>query len=84
MTYDLRRLRLHGLIQRIPGTRRYQVTPTGLHQAMFLTRIHDRLLRDGMAHLTDPDPPAPKALRAAANAWDKAIDQLSQHASIAA
>jgi hypothetical protein len=25
MTYDLRRLREHGLIQRIPKTRRYQV-----------------------------------------------------------
>jgi hypothetical protein len=25
-TYDLRRLRLHGFIERIPGTHRYQVT----------------------------------------------------------
>jgi len=37
MTYDLRRLREHGLIQRIPRTRRYQVTDTGLHQAMLFT-----------------------------------------------
>ena len=44
MTYDLRRLRQHGLIERIPHTHRYQVTSTGLHNAMFLTRIHDRLL----------------------------------------
>ena len=31
MTYDLRRLREHGLINRIPRTHRYQVTDNGLH-----------------------------------------------------
>lgn len=41
-TYDLRRLRLHGLIERIPNTHRYRVTETGLHHAMFLTRVHNR------------------------------------------
>ena len=30
MTYDLRRLRVHGLIERIPKSRRYQVTDAGL------------------------------------------------------
>src|SRR6202043_2693163 len=30
MTYDLRRLRLHGFIQRVPRTHRYQVTEFGL------------------------------------------------------
>src|ERR1700686_2512776 len=29
MTYDLRRLRLHGLIERVPHTHRYQATPLG-------------------------------------------------------
>ena len=29
MTYDLRRLRLHGLIRRIPGTHRYHLTAQG-------------------------------------------------------
>ena len=29
MTYDLRRLRVHGLIERIPKSRRYQVTDAG-------------------------------------------------------
>jgi hypothetical protein len=84
MTYDLRRLRLHGLIERIPGTRRYRVTPTGLRHALFLTRVHDRILRDGLAHLSDPDPSTPPPLRAAARAWDKAIEQLTQQAGIAA
>ena len=56
MSYDLRRLRMHGLIPRIPHTHRYQVTSTGLTQAMFLTRLHDRVLRAGLAQLTDPGP----------------------------
>src|SRR6266478_615419 len=44
ITYDLRRLRIHGLIERIPGTFRYQVTVTGIRQALFLTRLTQRLL----------------------------------------
>lgn len=56
LTYDLRRLRLHGLIIRIPHTHRYQVTDTGLSTARFLTVIHDRLLPTGLSHLTGPGP----------------------------
>lgn len=39
MTYQLRRLRLHGVIQRIPQTHRYQLTDFGLRAALFSTRI---------------------------------------------
>jgi hypothetical protein len=56
MTYDLRRLRAHGLIARIPRTRRYQVTDTGLTQALLFTHAHEHLLRVGLAEITDPDP----------------------------
>jgi hypothetical protein len=80
ITYDLRRLRLHGLIQRVPGTFRYQVTGTGLRCARYLTR----LLRTGLAQLTDPDPPAPAALRAADRAYQAAIDELTWQAGLAA
>jgi hypothetical protein len=80
-TYDLRRLREHGLIERIPHTHRYQVTPAGLRHAMFLTRVHDRILRAGLAELTGPDP-AP--LRKAATIYQAAIDDLTQRAGIAA
>jgi hypothetical protein len=54
MTYDIRRLRLHGLIQRIPTTHRYEVTERGLRYALFFTRCYDRLLRPGLA-LIQPD-----------------------------
>ncbi len=33
MSYDLRRLRLHGLIERIPHSHRYEPTPLGLRVA---------------------------------------------------
>ena len=35
MTYDLRRLRLHGLIERIPHTNTYILTPEGIRVAVF-------------------------------------------------
>jgi hypothetical protein len=81
-TYDLRRLRSHQLIQRIPRTHRYQVTSTGLHTAMFLTRLHDRVLPSGFAQLTDPGHPSP--LRAAATAYQHAIDLLIRDTGLAA
>src|SRR5664279_3125388 len=60
MSYDLRRLRLHGLIERIPGTHRYTVTDRGLRIAVFLTRVHNRLVRPGLSEiLTDHDPDTP-------------------------
>jgi hypothetical protein len=56
MSYELRRLRLHGLIERIPGSFRYRVTDTGLRAALVLTRTHTRLIRPALAHLADPSP----------------------------
>lgn len=45
MTYDLRRLRLHGLIERVPQTHRYRVTTLGARAAMFYARLYTRALR---------------------------------------
>src|SRR6266571_3911829 len=84
ITYDLRRLRPHGLIERIPHTFRYQVTDTGIRSAQNLTRVHDRLLRAGLAEITDTSPPAPTALRAADRAYQAAIDDLTRQAGLAA
>ena len=84
ISYDLRRLRIHGLIGRVPGTFRYQVTPAGIRQAMFLTRLTQRLLITGLAELAPPDPPAHSRLRAAARAYDAAIDDLARQSGLAA
>ena len=84
MTYDLRRLRAHGLIARVPHSRRYQITDTGLTQALLFTHAHDHLLRTGLAEITDPDPPAASTLRTAARNYQRALDQLTQEAGLAA
>ncbi len=80
MTYDLRRLRAHGLITRLPHSHRYRVTDTGLRDALFLTRAHDRLLRTGMAELTDP---TPGPLKAASRNYQKALDKLTNESGLA-
>jgi len=82
--YDLRRLRAHGLITRIPGTHRYQINDTGLHHGMLLTHLHTRILQPGLAQLTDPNPPGPSTLRTAARNYQHALDQLTQDAGFAA
>jgi predicted MarR family transcription regulator len=70
MTYDLRRLRLHGLIQRLPGSNTYLPTPDGIRVALFYTKVHDRLL---VPLLAADHPPAPPALRHALRVVDQAV-----------
>jgi hypothetical protein len=54
MSYELRRLRLHGLIRRLPKTHRYRLTDEGLRTALFYTRLYSRLLRPAMAPIIPP------------------------------
>ena len=84
MTYDLRRLRAHGLIERVPRTRRYTVTDTGLQHALLFTHAHDHLLRAGLAQVGDPSPPRKSKLHNAARAYQAAVDELTQQARLAA
>ena len=53
-TYDLRRLRTHRLIQRIPHTNRYLPTEDGLRAAIVLTQTHERLLGPALAAANNP------------------------------
>ena len=61
-SYDLARLRVNGLIARIPGKNRYRLTADGLRFAIFYTKVHDRLLRPLLAA---DRPPAPTQVRKA-------------------
>lgn len=54
MSYDLRRLRLHGLIERIPKTHRYRLTPKGNRIALVFSRTYHRVLRPAIATARDP------------------------------
>ena len=63
MTYQLRRLRLHGLIVRQAGTHRYGVTDQGLRVALFFTRSYTRVLRPGLSEVMAEDWPDDPPLR---------------------
>lgn len=65
LTYDLRRLWLHGIIERIPHSHRYQLTPDGLRIALFFSRTHARLLRPKLAQIIPAALPVQSALRTA-------------------
>jgi hypothetical protein len=74
MTYHLRRLRLHGLIERIPGTHRYRVTREGGRTALFCTRTYNRILRPGLAQIIPEEAKDDSELRRAFDQFDQRID----------
>lgn len=85
MGYDLRRLARKGLVKRLDGQKRYVLTPYGRRVALFLTKVHARVLRPGLQALDlDFIPQAPPALRTTFTALDRAIDVHIAEAQIAA
>ena len=82
MTYDLRRLRLHGLIERVPHTNTYVLTPDGARVALFYTKVHGRLLRPLIAAADQP--PAPAELRRALATIDHVIADYADNARLSA
>jgi hypothetical protein len=84
MTYQLRRLRLHGLIERRPKTHRYRVTPHGLRVALFFTRSIARLIRPGLSRIMPEAPPGPDPLRRRLERLQIAIDRYTSNAKLAA
>jgi len=80
MTYDLRRLRLHGLIERIPKTNTYVLTPEGLRVAVFYTKVHNRLLRPLVA--AGDQPPAPVELRRALGTIERVVADYADNARL--
>lgn len=83
LSYDLRRLRLHGLIERLPRTHRYRLTHRGIQIAAFWTRTYNRLLRPGLAQLTDPASERAPLRRKLVELYT-AIDTACQQVKIAA
>jgi hypothetical protein len=76
MTYDLRRLRLKGLIYRSPGTNRYFVTPYGWKVARLFSRLEARVFRPAMSMFTGNDAVLPFPLRKALDRVDAQLDFL--------
>lgn len=83
MGYDLRRLARKGFIARVTGKLCYTLTPFGRRTALFLTKVHARVLRPGFQaldphHVSHASPP----LRIALTAVDAAIDTLVADAKL--
>jgi predicted MarR family transcription regulator len=80
MTYDLRRLRLHGLIERIPHSHRYRITQAGATVAMFYARLYARALRPACSL----QPVASIRAQRAFDRLDAALAQFLEEVKIAA
>jgi len=76
MTYDLRRLRLKGLIYRPPGRNRYFLTPYGWKIARLFSRLEARVFRPAMAMFTGNDAVLPFPLRQALDRVDAQFELL--------
>jgi len=85
MTYDLRRLRLHGLIERVPHSHRYQVTQKGMKVSLFYAKVYGRVLRGGLSQLFDGlDFQGDRKMVAAIRKVETAIEEHIQCAKLAA
>ncbi len=84
VSYDLRRLRLHGLIERVPGTHRYQITPAEQRHALFLPHPRSQPRTTHRHRRTHRLPQHPPPLRRAANAYDTTINELIHHTGLTA
>jgi DNA-binding PadR family transcriptional regulator len=84
LTYDLRRLRLHGLIERLPKRHRYRVTDAGLRVALFVPRLWARALRPGLATVMPTAASNDSALRRAFERLERAMDDWCAEAKLVA
>jgi hypothetical protein len=84
MTYQLRRLRLHGFIERLPRQHRYRITPFGLRLALFYTRTYVSVLRPGLSQIVSAQPPGDTRLRTHFDRVTEAVEQWCREAKLAA
>lgn len=81
MTYDLRRLRIKGVIARIKGTHRYIITSYGRRVAVLMTKLHARIFNLASAAL-DPDTDLSFTLARAFHQIDAELDRMVQNAQL--
>ncbi len=79
MSYDLGRLRLNGLIERLDASNTYVLTSDGQRVAIFYSKLHQRLLRPLLAA---DAPPAPPPLRQALATIDHHVQDYINRAQL--
>ena len=78
-SYDLRRLRLKGFIERVAHTNTYRVTAHGRRMATFFTKLATRIVVPGLtelAALVRPPKETPQPVRDAWKAYERTLDAL--------
>ena len=75
MTYDLRRLRLKGLIERIDNSHRYRLTALGIKVITFFTKLYQRIFCPGLAAMV-PEQALPTKL---AQALDTVVEIVQSY-----
>jgi hypothetical protein len=85
MSYDLRRLRLKGIVTRVPKSHRYVLTPLGRRVAFFMSKSYARIVRP-LLRRTDPrmPPHADDPIRRTWTACEAAIAAAIAEARMAA
>lgn len=78
ISYELRRLRLHGLIERIEKSHRYRLTRTGLATVVFYQRTYARLIRPGLSVLQGE---ASETKEPLARAFQKLLSEIDANIS---
>jgi Mn-dependent DtxR family transcriptional regulator len=78
-TYDLRRLRRKGLIERQPHSHRYLLTERGRRIAVLFTKTYSRVLAPGLAALDLGLPTDLAKRRSQATAWRALNRELEHH-----
>ena len=81
-SYDLRRLRLRGLVERIPRSHRYRVTEAGQRVALCYCRGQRRVLGPALSAVFDAK--APPALGRLVQRFDDHINRLWEGHQLAA
>ena len=76
MTYDLRRLRLHGLIERVPHSHRYRITPLGARMAVLYVRLYARAFRPAASLPTSGPHRGPQTLERLDAALTKFLQEV--------
>jgi hypothetical protein len=86
-TYDLRRLRRKGLIQRLPHSHHYQLTPLGRTVAVLFSKAYGRVLSPGFVMLDlalDPIIAVRSPLHLAWRQLNRTLDDFIDHRILAA
>lgn len=81
MSYDLRRLRLKGVIERVHKSHVYRLTEFGAKLAVFFVKLYERLFRPGLSALA-PNQIFPSELAQALNQVAETIEAWTNKAFI--